>query len=193
MSIIFSKYTNFLITLRNTNPKMAQKQQSKKHQELATIWRYGLGSTLSYLINLLILWLMTDVWGIHYLVSSIVGYASIVISSYIFSVTWIFTERKISSRGKEFVAFTLITVFAIGMNMLSMWFFVDYLGWNYIVANITTNFLATIWGYIPKKIFLFSNKNEKKELEVEDILPDLNTPEHYPTHFIYEDELDEKE
>jgi hypothetical protein len=73
-----------------------------------------------------------------------------------------------------------------------MWFFVDYLGWNYIVANVTTNFLATIWGYIPKKIFLFSSKKEKRELEVEDILPDLDTPEHYPTYFIYEDEIEQE-
>ncbi|MBO5692790.1 MAG: GtrA family protein, partial [Tidjanibacter sp.] len=109
-----------------------------------------MGSTISYLINLLIIWIMTDVLGVHYLLSSIVGYASIVISSYIFSVTWIFTERKIASKGKEFVAFTLITVFAILMNLLSMWFFTDYLGWYYIISNITTNFLATIWGYVPK-------------------------------------------
>lgn len=175
------------------NAKMTQKRASRTSKEIATLWRYGLGSTLSYLINLLIIWLMTDVWGIHYLISSIVGYASIVISSYIFSVTWIFSERKISSRSKEFVAFTLITIFAIGMNMVSMWFFVDTLHWNYIAANITTNFLATIWGYIPKKIFLFSNKKQKSELEITDMLPKLDTPEHFPTHFFYEDELNEEE
>ncbi len=134
---------------------------------------------------------MTDVLGVHYLLSSIVGYASIVISSYIFSVTWIFTERKIASKGKEFVAFTLITVFAILMNLLSMWFFTDYLGWYYIISNITTNFLATIWGYVPKKIFLFSSKKEKVEFEVEDVLPSLDDPDDLPTPFIFEDEIEQ--
>lgn len=153
------------------------------------MWRYGLGSTLSYIINLLIIWVMTDLLGVHYLFSSIVGYISIVISSYIFSVTWIFTERKVASRGKEFVAFTLITLFAILMNLLSMWFFTDRLGWHYIISNITTNFLATIWGYVPKKIFLFSEK-KRKHYEVEDVLPDM---EELPMPFIYEDELAEEE
>jgi putative flippase GtrA len=134
---------------------------------------------------------MTDMLGVHYLLSSIVGYASIVISSYIFSVTWIFTERKIASKGKEFVAFTLITVFAILMNLISMWFFTDYLGWYYIISNITTNFLATIWGYVPKKIFLFSSKKEKVEFEVEDVLPSLDDPDDLPTPFIFEDEIEQ--
>ena len=170
---------------------MREKAKQKTRKELATIWRYGMGSTISYLINLLIIWIMTDVLGVHYLLSSIVGYASIVISSYIFSVTWIFTERKIASKGKEFVAFTLITVFAILMNLLSMWFFTDYLGWYYIISNITTNFLATIWGYVPKKIFLFSSKKEKVEFEVEDVLPSLDDPDDLPTPFIFEDEIEQ--
>lgn len=170
---------------------MREKAKQKTRKELATIWRYGLGSTISYIINLLIIWIMTDMLGVHYLLSSIVGYASIVISSYIFSVTWIFTERKIASKGKEFVAFTLITVFAILMNLLSMWFFTDYLGWYYIISNITTNFLATIWGYVPKKIFLFSSKKEKVEFEVEDVLPSLDDPDDLPTPFIFEDEIEQ--
>jgi putative flippase GtrA len=170
---------------------MREKAKQKTRKELATIWRYGLGSTISYLINLLIIWIMTDMLGVHYLLSSIVGYASIVISSYIFSVTWIFTERKIASKGKEFVAFTLITVFAILMNLISMWFFTDYLGWYYIISNITTNFLATIWGYVPKKIFLFSSKKEKVEFEVEDVLPSLDDPDDLPTPFIFEDEIEQ--
>lgn len=170
---------------------MREKAKQKTRKELATIWRYGLGSTISYIINLLIIWIMTDMLGVHYLLSSIVGYASIVISSYIFSVTWIFTERKIASKGKEFVAFMLITVFAILMNLLSMWFFTDYLGWYYIISNITTNFLATIWGYVPKKIFLFSSKKEKVEFEVEDVLPSLDDPDDLPTPFIFEDEIEQ--
>lgn len=170
---------------------MREKAKQKTRKELATIWRYGLGSTISYIINLLIIWIMTDMLGVHYLLSSIVGYASIVISSYIFSVTWIFTERKIASKGKEFVAFTLITVFAILMNLISMWFFTDYLGWYYIISNITTNFLATIWGYVPKKIFLFSSKKEKVEFEVEDVLPSLDDPDDLPTPFIFEDEIEQ--
>lgn len=170
---------------------MRQEAKQKTRKEILTMWRYGLGSTISYLINLLIVWIMTDVLDIHYLVSSLAGYTSIVITSYIFSVTWIFTERKIASRGKEFVAFTLITVFAMGMNMVSMWFFTDHLHWHYLISNITTNFLATIWGYVPKKIFLFSERN-RTDYDVEDVLPSLDDPNELPSPFIFEDEIDEQ-
>lgn len=169
---------------------MKESRKQKTRKEIVTLWRYGLGSTISYLINLLIVWVMTDLCGVHYLWSSVAGYTSIVITSYIFSVTWIFTERKIASRGKEFVAFTLITIFAMGMNLVSMWVFTDCLGWHYLISNITTNFLATLWGYIPKKIFLFSNKKQKVDFEMEDVLPSLDDPEDLPTPFIYEDEIE---
>ena len=158
------------------------------------MWKYAIGSTVSYLINIAIVVVMTDFWGVHYLLSTIAGYASIVITSYIFSVTWIFTERKIASRGKEFVAFTSITIFAMGMNLLSMWFFTGYLHWHYVVSNIVTNFLSTLWGYVPKKLFLFSGKNRKpSEVELEEVMPGFDNVEDLPTTFIYEDEVDEEE
>ncbi|MBQ5930756.1 MAG: GtrA family protein, partial [Tidjanibacter sp.] len=113
--------------------------KTKTKKEIATLWRYGLASTISYLINVAIVVVMTDLLGIHYLLSSIAGYASIVITSYIFSVAWVFTERKIASRRKEFVAFTLITIFAMAMNLVSMWFFIEVIHWHYVVSNVVTN------------------------------------------------------
>lgn len=166
--------------------------KTKTRKEIVTLWRYGIGSTISYLINVAIMVVMTDLLDVHYLVSSIAGYASIVITSYIFSVTWIFTERKIASRGKEFVAFTLITIFAMGMNLVSMWFFTDHLHWHYVVSNVVTNFLATFWGYIPKKLFLFSERNKRPtDIELEDVMPGFDEVSEYPTTFIYEDEVDD--
>lgn len=165
--------------------------KSKTRKEIITLWKYAIGSTISYLINLAIVIVMTDLFEVHYLLSSIAGYASIVITSYIFSVTWIFTERKIASRGKEFVAFTLITVFAMLMNLVSMWFFTGYLHWHYVVSNVVTNFLATFWGYVPKKLFLFSGKNRKpSEIEIEEVMPSFDDVDELPTTFIYEDEVD---
>lgn len=167
--------------------------KSKTRKEIVTLWKYAIGSTISYLINLAIVIVMTDLFEVHYLLSSIAGYASIVITSYIFSVTWIFTERKIASRGKEFVAFTLITIFAMLMNLVSMWFFTGYLHWHYVVSNVVTNFLATFWGYVPKKLFLFSGKNRKpSEIEIEEVMPSFDDVDELPTTFIYEDEVDEQ-
>ena len=167
--------------------------KSKTRKEIITLWKYAIGSTISYLINLAIVIVMTDLFEVHYLLSSIAGYASIVITSYIFSVTWIFTERKIASRGKEFVAFTLITIFAMLMNIVSMWFFTGYIHWHYVVSNVVTNFLATFWGYVPKKLFLFSGKNRKpSEIEIEEVMPSFDDVDELPTTFIYEDEVDEQ-
>lgn len=176
---------------------MKSNTKQKTKEEIATMWRYGLGSTFSYLINLAILYTLTDICGLHYQIGTIAGYTSIVIVSYILSVKWIFKQRKIASRGKEFVAFTLITIFAMVMNMVSMWVFTGLLHWHYIISNITTNFLATIWGYVPKKIFLFSeskrkgHKHKDAELELEELIPDLEDPHDNPYPFIYEDEVEE--
>lgn len=169
--------------------------KSRTRKEIVTLWRYGIGSTVSYLINVAIMVVLTDVFNVHYLLSSIAGYASIVITSYIFSVKWIFTERKIASRGKEFVAFTLITIFAMGMNLVSMWFFTGHLHWHYVVSNVVTNFLATLWGYIPKKLFLFSGKSGGSKgclqgIELEDVMPSFEEVQEFPTPFIYEDEVE---
>ena len=55
--------------------------KSKTRKEIVTLWKYAIGSTISYLINLAIVIVMTDLLEVHYLLSSIAGYASIVITS----------------------------------------------------------------------------------------------------------------
>ena len=79
------------------------------------------------------------------------------------------------------------------MNLVSMWFFTGYLHWHYVVSNVVTNFLATFWGYVPKKLFLFSGKKRKpSEIELEEVMPSFDDVDELPTTFIYEDEVDEK-
>ena len=39
--------------------------KSKTRKEIVTLWKYSIGSTISYLINLAIVIVMTDVLGVH--------------------------------------------------------------------------------------------------------------------------------
>jgi hypothetical protein len=52
--------------------------------------------------------------------------------------------------------------------------------------------LATLWGYVPKKLFLFSGRN-RKPAEIEEVMPSFDNVEELPIPFIYEDEVTEEE
>ncbi len=135
----------------------------KTKAELAVLMRYTVVGVFAYLVNLAVLFILTEWFGVHYLISSLVGYIAIVAVSYLLSVKWVFLIRKVKSHRREFFAFAFITVGAMIINTGVMWLFTDVCGWHYIISNIVTNILATAWGYVPKKVFLFSEGKHGSE------------------------------
>lgn len=118
--------------------------------------RYGVVGVTAYLVNLALYVVLTDWFDVHYLIANGVGYIAIVVVSYVLSVKWVFTYRRLRSHRKEFFAFTFITIGAMLISTGVMWLFVDVFGWNDILSNVLTNILQTAWGYVPKRVFLFS-------------------------------------
>ena len=124
---------------------------------LAQIIKFGLVGFLCFFIDYGIMVFLTEVAGVHYLLSSGTSFTVSVIVNYVLSLTYVFeTEQK--NRVKEFIIFVVLSVIGLGINQVLMWFCVDILGIFYMISKIGATAVVMVYNFITRKMIL-----EKKD------------------------------
>lgn len=120
---------------------------------LAQIIKFGLVGFLCFFIDYGIMVFLTEVAGVHYLLSSGISFTVSVIVNYVLSLTYVFeTEQK--NRVKEFIIFVVLSVIGLGINQVLMWFCVDILGIFYMISKIGATAVVMVYNFITRKMIL---------------------------------------
>ena len=117
--------------------------------------RYFLVSVISLSTDFLLLYLLTSLAGLHYLVSAIFSYLTGMVVNYLLSTYWVFAKRKLSSRATEFFVFATIGFIGLGVNELLLWLFTGVLLLHYMISRIFSAGIGYVWKYIVRKYLLF--------------------------------------
>lgn len=124
---------------------------------IAQTIKFGLVGFLCFFIDYGIMVFLTEVAGVHYLLSSGISFTVSVIVNYILSLTYVF-ETEQGNRVKEFVIFVVLSVIGLGINQLLMWFCVDILGIFYMISKIGATAVVMVYNFVTRKVVL-----EKKD------------------------------
>lgn len=124
---------------------------------IAQIIKFGLVGFLCFFIDYGIMVFLTEIAGVHYLLSSGISFTVSVIVNYILSLTYVF-ETENGNRVKEFVIFVVLSVIGLGINQLLMWFCVDILGIFYMISKIGATAVVMVYNFITRKMIM-----EKKD------------------------------
>lgn len=108
----------------------------------------------AFVIDFGVLWLLTEVAGINYLLSNAISFSASVIYNYIMSILWVFDVKKTHSKAKELVVFILLSLIGLGINQLIMWLTVEQLAVNYLFSKIFATGIVMIYNFITRKKFL---------------------------------------
>ena len=103
------------------------------------------------------LFLLTEVFGIHYLLSATISFILGLITNYLLSVVWVFNNRKLANRWAEFGVFAIIGVIGLGLNALIMYLCTDKIGIHYMLSKIISTVIVFFWNFFARKIILFKN------------------------------------
>jgi len=121
------------------------------------LFRFGIVGGIAFIIDYLVLYLLTDIVGMYYLISSIISFTVSVIFNYILSIIWVFDVNK-KQTIKQFLIFIILSVIGLGINSLIMYLMVDVLFTHYMIAKIFSTVIVMIYNFISRKIFI-----EKKD------------------------------
>ena len=117
------------------------------------ILKFGIVGIIAFIIDYLLLYVLTEYIGIHYLISSIISFTVSVIFNYIFSIKWVFDVKK-KQGTKEFIIFLILSVIGLLINSLIMYLLVDIFNIHYMVSKLVSTFIVMIYNFITRKVFI---------------------------------------
>jgi putative flippase GtrA len=128
-------------------------------QEMA---KYIVAGGFGFVVDVAILFTLTEYLGVHYLVSGTFGFSVGLVISYWLNIKWVFGHRKFEQQVQtEFTAFTGIVVTGFLIHQLVMWISVETLGIGYMLAKVGAAFFVLAFNFLAKKFLLFSPQSNK--------------------------------
>lgn len=125
-----------------------------KKRFLEQIIKFGFVGGSAFLIDYGILFVLTEFFGIHYLVSSTISFALSVMYNYILSIKWVFDVKGGRSKGQEFLVFLVLSIIGLGINQIIMWVTVEKLHIYYMISKIGATVVVMIYNFATRKLFL---------------------------------------
>ncbi len=138
---------------------MAEKKNKNEKKSLAQqLVRFGFVGIAATLIDYGIMVLLTELFGVNYLISSMISFCVSVVFNYIMSITWVFNVTGERKKAQDMTVFLVLSVIGLGINQLIMWIAVDKLHIFYMISKIGATAVVMVYNFITRKIFLENGK-----------------------------------
>lgn len=125
--------------------------------------KFGVVGVIAFVIDYGLMVLLTEVFGVDYLISTSISFAVSVVFNYLASMRYVFSHKQGMSRRREFIIFVVLSVIGLGINDLFMWVGVDLLAIDYRITKIAVTAIVMVWNFVTRKIFLDGGEQQVAE------------------------------
>ncbi len=122
------------------------------------IIRYFISGGIAAVVDFGLLYLLTEFFGLYYLWSAVISFSVGLLITYLFSITWIFNQRRISNRWIELLIFSVIGVVGLLLTYLFMQYFTEVINLHYMLSKVLTTIIVFFWNFLTKRFVLFTKK-----------------------------------
>jgi putative flippase GtrA len=140
------------IAITNLGQKLLKDQTNKTRIQLL---RYLFVGGAAFIVDFLSLYILTDFFGIYYLISAAIAFSLGLLVNYFLSVSWVFNKRKLKNKNFEFGIFAIIGIVGLGLNEVIIWFFTQELLIYYLLSKIFAAVIILFWNFFARKYVLF--------------------------------------
>lgn len=116
------------------------------------------------LVNLGILWTLTDYAGIYYLLSAVASIEASIVSNFVLNDLWTFRDRKesgVKQWMKRLGKFNLISLPAFPMQLVVMGILKEFFGMYYLLAALMGILVVFIWNFVANSLWTWREMNLK--------------------------------
>ena len=109
-------------------------------------------------VDLLVLFIFTDIFKVWYIVSSAIAFLVAFMVSFTLQKYWTFRDHSSERLHAQALVYFVVTGINLVLNTLLMYFFVHFGGIEYLIAQIITGILIAIESYFVYQKFVFKNQ-----------------------------------
>lgn len=122
-------------------------------------FRYILSGGTSAVVDLILLYILHSVVGLHYLVASILAFSVAFCVSFILQKFWTFKNHSTEGIHGQAAIYLGSSLFSLGFNTLLMYLFVDKLHLQVLLSQIFAGaIVACFTFFISRRIFKYQHK-----------------------------------
>jgi len=110
------------------------------------------------IISLTTLYLLTDIVGLHYLLSYLIAGTLSISNNYFWNSIWTFKDKKASKAGLG--KYALVGIGTLGLKELIMFFMVGVTGMWYMASATILIILASLINFILSRRFVWNTEKE---------------------------------
>ena len=107
------------------------------------------------LVNEAVIWLLTEVAGLYYLISGVISAEVSIVNNFIWNNYWTFSDRGGGGLLTRFVRFNLARVFGMALGLLLLKLFTDLLGFHYLVSNVFAILIVFVFNYLLSLLWVW--------------------------------------
>ena len=120
------------------------------------ILKYAIVGATGALVDFVLLFVLTDGFGLHYLVSATSSFILSAWLNYVLNRNWTF--RSNGQRRKQLPIFFIIATLGLFINNNIMYFSVEKIGLHYLLAKVIATAVVTFWNFFGNKYLTFRIK-----------------------------------
>jgi len=120
--------------------------------------KFAIVGAVGTVVNLSILFLLTDIFKIYYLISEVIAFLISVLNNYILNKIWTFKEEIKEKVVKKFVQYSIVSVISLAVNIIILFVLVEYFSIWYIFAEVIAIAASFLVNYIGNKLWTFREK-----------------------------------
>ena len=117
--------------------------------------RYTIVGGGAFLLDISILYLLTDKVKVHYAISAALAFLVGLLVNYVLSKRWVFSRSAVESRTTEFMIFFIIGIVGLGINEIVMIIFTEVMLIYYLASKMISTITVYFWNFFARKFILF--------------------------------------
>ena len=124
----------------------------KTNNSFIQFFRYLFVGGFAAVVNIGFLFIFTDMFGIHYIISNILSFILGLITNYLLSISFVFNTEKVSDRKKEFIVYGAIGLIGLAIDTALMFILTSVFSIYYMISKVIATFITFIWNFIARKL-----------------------------------------